>query len=226
MSTGITPAPVAAAAASGPAADGGPAEIEALLAAPLGLRERKKLKTRRVIRAAAFRLFADQGYESTTVDQIAAAADVSPSTFFRYFPTKEDLIITDDYDPLMVSVLRGRPLGEPLLESIRQMVMPALRTVMVAEREELLFRMRMLHSNLAIRNRSAGELLRTRDLIVEILAERAGEQADLLALRATVAAVLAACSEAVEYWAQNDGEGEIADLVEHALDSVATAFRQ
>lgn len=216
MSAGMSPAPAASTQA---------AAIEEILAAPLGLRERKKLRTRRAIRAAAFRLFADLGYENTTVDRIAAEAEVSPSTFFRYFPTKEDLIITDDYDPLMQAALRNRPLGEPLLDSVRQTVLPGLRTVMLAEREEMLFRVRMLQSNQAVRDRSAGELVRTRDFMVEILAERAGPQADLLALRATVAAVLAACSEAMEYWAAGGGVEDIVDVVERALDAVAAAFR-
>ena len=64
--------------------------------APLGLRERKKIKTRQAIRRAAFRLIDENGYAATTVEQIAEAAEVSPSTFFRYFPSKESLLLADD----------------------------------------------------------------------------------------------------------------------------------
>src|ERR1035438_7493082 len=74
-----------------------------------GLRERKKARTRASLREHALRLFREQGYQATTVEQIAAAAEVSPSTFFRYFPTKEDLVLQDDMDTRMIEALERQP---------------------------------------------------------------------------------------------------------------------
>jgi len=73
-------------------------ETEISAAAGPSLRERKKVRTRGAIQEQAIRLFREQGYDETTVEEVAAAADVSPSTVFRYFPTKADLVIYDDLD--------------------------------------------------------------------------------------------------------------------------------
>ena len=73
------------------------------------MRERKKAKTRAAIQVHALRLFAAQGYDATTVEQIAEAAEVSPSTFFRYFPTKEDVVLHDGYDPLLLAAFQAEP---------------------------------------------------------------------------------------------------------------------
>jgi AcrR family transcriptional regulator len=75
----------------------------------VGLRELKKARTREALLMHALRLFDHQGYDATTLDQVAAAAEVSPRTLYRYFPTKEDLVFADDYDPWLLELLRLRP---------------------------------------------------------------------------------------------------------------------
>src|SRR3978361_1377611 len=87
--------------------------------APIGLRERKKIRTRAAIRDNAIRLFDEQGYAATTVDQIAEASDVSPSTFFRYFPNKEAVVLADDLDELMITAIRSAPAELSPLEVMR-----------------------------------------------------------------------------------------------------------
>ncbi len=89
-----------------------------------GLRERKKARTRADLQRHALRLFRDRGYAATTVDDIAAAADVSRSTFFRYFAGKEQVVLHDDVDPLTAEAFLDQPPGTPLLTALRT----ALRT--------------------------------------------------------------------------------------------------
>src|SRR5215471_13419905 len=87
-----------------------------------GLRERKKAKTRAAIQRHALRLFQEQGYDATTVEQIAAAAEVSPSTFFRYFPTKEDVGLYDALDPLLFSAFRAQSPELSPIEAMRRAI--------------------------------------------------------------------------------------------------------
>lgn len=86
---------------------------------PSGLRERKKARTRETIQRHALQLFAEQGYDQTTVDQIAAAAEVSPSTFFRYFGSKEDVVTFDAMDDVMVAVFLAQPAELTVVQAIR-----------------------------------------------------------------------------------------------------------
>jgi AcrR family transcriptional regulator len=88
------------------------------------LRERKKADTRESIRAAAVDLFCTDGFEGTTMDAVAAAADVSVRTVFRYFPTKEDLVFADIEADLadFRQLLDDRPADEPLMTSLRAVV--------------------------------------------------------------------------------------------------------
>src|SRR3984893_4957161 len=93
-----------------------------------GLRERKKARTRASIREHALRLFREQGYHKTTVEQIAAAAEVSPSTFFRYFPTKEDVVLQDDMDIRMMAAFEQQPPGLGPIAAVRGAIREGLRS--------------------------------------------------------------------------------------------------
>jgi TetR/AcrR family transcriptional regulator, regulator of mycofactocin system len=89
-----------------------------------GLRERKKEKTRVALEGAALRLFDERGYDATTVEQIAELADVSTRTFFRYFPTKADVLLSDQAARLAMirDLLDARPDDEPVAESLRTLM--------------------------------------------------------------------------------------------------------
>jgi AcrR family transcriptional regulator len=100
----------------------------------MGLRERKKLRTRRAIAGAALRLFAERGYDETTISDIAAAAEVSPRTFFSYFPSKDDVVFAE-MDERLADVrtrLAERPGGETPLATFGR-VADALLQAIAAE---------------------------------------------------------------------------------------------
>ncbi|RPE32877.1 TetR family transcriptional regulator [Kitasatospora cineracea] len=197
---------------------GAPGSPEELVEAPLSLRERKKLKTRQALRREALRLFAEQGWEATTVDQIAAAAEVSPSTFFRYFPVKEDLLLTDEYDPLVADAIRARPAGEPFLTSAREVLVGLVRRMPAEhERTELYERMRLAASVPSVRVRMLEGSGRPRGTLLDLLTERAAPDASPLELRVTAAAISAALTETSLHWADRGGRDDLADLLDQAL---------
>ncbi|TXS37734.1 TetR/AcrR family transcriptional regulator [Streptomyces sp. OR43] len=192
---------------------------------PMGLRERKKLRTRVAIRKATYRLIQEQGYEATTIEQIAEAAEVSPSTVFRYFATKEDIVLTDEYDTVMEAALRSRPLDEPPLESLRLMMREALTSVAAAEDEELRRRTRLMVEIPAIRSRMTETMSDTAKMLSQALADRTGRSADDLRIRVFIAAVLGALREATLYWGEHGQEGDLITMVDEALTALEGGLR-
>ncbi|MER7768625.1 TetR family transcriptional regulator [Kitasatospora sp. NPDC096140] len=198
--------------------------VQAMLEAPLSLRERKKLKTRQTIRREAYRLIAEQGYENTTVEQIAAAAEVSPSTFFRYFATKEDLVLSDEYDPAMIAALLARPADEPFLTSCREAIRSLLRQLLRHDREELYTRMRLVTEVSALRAGVARSSSNPQRLFLTALTRRAGVEEPTYEMRVTAAAIAAATTEALLQWAAADGREDIADLIDHTFALLESGF--
>ncbi len=138
------------------------------------LRQRKRERTRAALVGAALDLFERQGYEATTVDEIAAAADVSPRTFFRYFATKEEVALGDDSGPQIIGLLAARPDDEPMLESVRRVVTDSLALVSAEDREALLARLRIVYRTPSLRARRWEFQLEMGRISGTILATRRG----------------------------------------------------
>lgn len=191
-------------------------------AAPrLSLRERKKIKTRSAIRDATYALIKEQGYEATTVEQIAERAEVSPSTVLRYFPTKEDIVLTDEYDPLVEDLLRQRPADEPVLQSLRWSVLEALSMALADnpryEQDEMILRIRLMAEVPALRSRLMETMSVTGRLMCRTLAERTGRDADDLEVRVYAMALMGAMVETMIYWVEQDFRDDLPDLIDRAL---------
>jgi AcrR family transcriptional regulator len=155
-----------------------------------GLRERKKARTRAAIREHALRLFSEQGYTATTVEQIAAAAEVSPSTFFRYFPTKEDVVLQDDLDTRMLEAFERQPLELSAIAAMRAATKQAVGSYSEADLAVILQSAELTKTVPEIRARAIDEFSRTIHMIAGSLAKRAGRPEDDLAVRTVAGAVM------------------------------------
>lgn len=173
---------------------------------PPGLRERKKARTRAAIRQHAMRLFREQGFQATTVDQIAEAADVSQSTFFRYFRTKEDVVLQDDYDPRAVEAFKAQPPELPPLAALRNAIRTVYSELTPQEMEQERQRHRLILEVPELRGAILDEYTRTIRVIADVVSERVGRTPDDPAVRAFAGAVIGVAMAATLTWAQGPPE--------------------
>jgi AcrR family transcriptional regulator len=170
-----------------------------------GLRERKKARTRASIREHALRLFRENGYQHTTVEKIAEAAEVSPSTFFRYFPTKEDVVIQDDMDTRMIEALEQQPPGLGAVAAVRAATRQVLASYTAADLDLVRESTALMMTVPEIRARGVDELIRTIRVIGEAVARRAGRPADDLAVRTVAGAIVGVIMSITLAWEGEPG---------------------
>ena len=191
-----------------------------------GLRERKKRRTRSAIEDAALALFAEKGYDSTTVEEIAAAADISPRTFFHYFASKEDVVLADYSARLdrIVEVLAGRPDGETPMAAVRA----AFLTVAAdyeSQRSRLLPRFAVMADSPAVQARSLHLQSGWEDTVARVVADQIGVDPDDDARpRLLAGCALAAMRSSLRRWLATGGRVDLPDLVAGCFDLLAAGL--
>lgn len=179
-----------------------------------GLRERKKIRTRETIRREAFRLIQEHGYAATTVEQIAEAAEVSPSTFFRYFPTKESVLLADDMDPMILNALEEQPADLSPSQAVRRAYQAAMANLSEDQREFENTRQRLMFSIPELKAAMYDEYYRTITTFAEAVGRRIDRDAGDFELRVFAGALTGAMMAVYE-----PGPGAT-DTVLRALDFV------
>jgi len=182
----------------------------------LGLRERKKIKTRETIQWHAIRLFKEQGYNETTVEQIAEAAEVSPSTFFRYFPTKESIILEDDYDPLLIEIFQKQPPELSPIQALRSAVKSGFAKIPAEGRKAIQERMQLSMTIPEVRAASLNQLMNTLQMIAGLVSGRVGRKPDDPFVMNFAGAVIGAFMSA-QAFAANHPEADYIELFDQAL---------
>jgi AcrR family transcriptional regulator len=191
------------------------------------LRERKKAAARLHLMTVALRLFAKRGFDQTTVEEIATAADVAPRTFFRYFPTKVDVLFADH--PEEVAFIReslaARPPGTEVIDAVRHAVLEGIAKA-VADPRPFLTRSRLVASVPAAHARSRLLDAKFEDAIAEAAAADHGtDPATDLQARVIARAAWGAACAARDLWVAGDAEHDPRRLVDEAFDLVEHGLR-
>lgn len=193
-----------------------------------GLRERKKLRTREAIASAALRLFSDQGFRETTVEEVAAAADVSPRTFFRYFATKEDAALADHGRRLAAirDALAAGPSDEPVTAPVRRALLAMVGEV-AADPAAGLARARIVSTEPSVLARSLELQAAYEDAIANAVAMRLGVDVDLDPRPRVIAgAALGALRAAMRRWVGSDGARDPRTTVDEGLELLERGLGQ
>ena len=166
----------------------------------------------------AIELFAERGFDAVTVDDIAAAAGTSPRTFFRYFATKDEVVL--DYErrvnERLVAVFDDRPASEGAVLALRE-AYRATSHVEPADRGRVVQLGRILDAAPGLRARARGERVAQDDVLVERVAARLGVAAGDQRARVVVAAMGAAAAAEFRAWVADDGRGDPAERIAAAL---------
>jgi AcrR family transcriptional regulator len=181
-----------------------------------GLRERKKERTREMIRAHAMRLFRTQGYDATTVQQIIDEVEISESTFFRYFPTKGDVVLTDDFDPIIIVAFQRQPSALTPIQALREAFRETFGALRPDQIEEQSDRMHMILAVPELRAAMLEQFAAAMRLLGTILAERAGRSEDDMAVRTLAGAVIGAAMAAM-FAVIDDPQADLSVLLDEAM---------
>ncbi|BCB76350.1 TetR/AcrR family transcriptional regulator [Phytohabitans flavus] len=189
------------------------------------LRAQRRAETQRAIQAHAVRLFVERGYDATTVIDVAEAAGVSPMTVYRHFPTKEDLVLVDQYGRLLAERITASPAARPLVRRVGNALVDSATALtrsgttgdLTPEGRFLLARLRLMISTPALRAKHLDNQYALQQAIVGALGEEAAEPDAAFHAQAAASACLAAMHTALVRWAEDEGRADLADLVRKAL---------
>jgi len=216
----------------------------------VGLREMKKAKVKQAIQRETLRLFTERGYRETTVEQIAAAAEISTTTFYRYYPSNEEVILSGIHERgqgegrgeergegLGGGLGGGRerslhfvselPAGVSVVEGLRAVLRGIQRSgALEGDRGALLARLRMINDTPELRALNAQRTQEGLRELAGLLAGPSGADPEGYEMRVLAAAVGGAVTETLRYWVERDGEPDIVELLDRTLELMAPSLER
>jgi AcrR family transcriptional regulator len=181
----------------------------------LSLREQRRLRDMKRVQRVAVDLFAERGFAAVSVEQVATAAGVSPVSIYRWFGTKERLVLWDDYDPKLLNAIGEALEGRNPLDAVREGVVRALAHVYDADRELVLARTKLIYAEPSL---LAAALVDSRHLEAALREMFAGGGlGDDFAAGVLAAAAVSVLTAAVDAWQAEQGRTPLAVLVEQGF---------
>jgi AcrR family transcriptional regulator len=185
----------------------------------LPLRERKRLGAMKRVQREAVARFDREGFDGVTVEQIATAADVSPMSIYRWFGSKEALVIWDEFDPpILEAVTESLAQGHPPLTAVRGALTSLLDEVYDRERELALTRTQLIFREPALQAAAADNVRGLRAALTLSFAVHGGLPATTARVAATVATAL--LDSAIDAWQHDDGRRSLAQLIRETFDTL------
>ena len=192
-------------------------------ASPPGLRERKRQQTRDRLTRAAMALFLERGFEATTLDEIAAAADISRRSFFHYFASKEDVVFAwqEESTTALVAAVAQRPATESMLAAAENAISAMVRQL---EPGEAIAMARLKRDNPALQARDQVKYEKLERALAEALAKRAGHRTEKLQARLVAMIVTGAMRIGGEQWAAEGAREKPEALAKRTFAAIRAIF--
>jgi AcrR family transcriptional regulator len=192
---------------------------ESALPSTPGLRQRKRQQTRERLTEAAMALFLDRGFEATTLDDIAAAADVSRRSFFHYFASKEDVVFAwqEESTAALIAAVAARPANESMLTAAENAILTMVRQLKPGEAMAIA---RLKRDNPALQARDQVKYEELERALAEALGKRSGQKAEKLQARLVAMIATGTMRIGGELWAAEDAREKPETLVKRAFAAI------
>lgn len=192
------------------------------MAAPLPLRDRQRLRSMQRVQRHAVELFTAEGFDAVTVERIAEVAEVSPVSIYRWFGTKERLVLWDDYDPGLLEAVAAQLVDQPPMAAVRDAVLAELDAIYSADRGLVLARTQLVHREPALLAAAALDARHLQSALV-MLFEQAGAGDTDHGRSTLAAAAVGVLTAALDAWQSEDGRVPLGDLFRDGFEALRSA---
>jgi AcrR family transcriptional regulator len=190
----------------------------------LGLRERKRLAAMRRVQQVALDLFDQHGFGEVTIEQVAAAAEVSASSIYRYFGTKEQLVLWDEYDPAILRGVVEELHDHPPLEAVRRVIGALVEQVLAREEPRIRRRLRYAVEEPSVHAASALQSFELAELLAGLVGARLERDADDLDVQLFAHALVGGLTGGLHHWYEHGFATPFTTVIDRVFASMERGF--